>query len=238
DPVFVNVLAGVVWRNTTAEDLFDAAVANREHGEIWLMDAQGGYRSLWSEIDGEEASEPAILVRFRSSDGEPNDVAGPADLASHLEAVQDTELDPSRSLTLMRRTMAKAELGRIVVGGKVIGYGMNRPTARPGLPEEALESLKAGRLVLPIGTFGGAAHDIAVAMGLLEPLVHHDDVGPNYHETIAEIREMAPRCLEQWSTWGISSQALRLLAREDVPAAIATIAAELFDRFRTASGRA
>jgi len=160
-----------------------------------------------------------------------HDVPDAAELGRLLDERDTTQQDEARSLTLMRRTMANAELGRMLVGGKISGYGYGRQTARPGVVEEAVESMRAGRLVLPVASFGGASHDVAVAMGLVEPLLEHEEVGPNYRETLSEVRELAPGCLESWGQRGVTRDALQQLAREDVPASIAASALRLFETF-------
>ena len=72
------------------------------------------------------------------------------------------------SLTAMHRTMLKETSARVVLGGKVNGYR----GAMPGIAEEALLTLQAGKPLYVAGGFGGCARDIAETMELVKPL--HD----------------------------------------------------------------
>ena len=72
------------------------------------------------------------------------------------------------SLTAMRRTMLSETSARVVLGGKVTGY----KGSMPGIAEEALLTLQAGKPLYVAGGFGGCARDIAESMRLVEPL--HD----------------------------------------------------------------
>jgi len=232
EPVFVNVLASTTWPRFEPALLFDAAVKNGEQGVIHLMDSQGRYWTLSSQIEeGRDGPSPRTVLQLEEPglDGSVRDVATVDELAALLAERDDTQQDATRSLTLMRRTMARAEIGRLLVGGKVAGYGYGRPTARPGIVEEAIESMRAGKLVLPVAAYGGASHDIAVAMKLIDPLIERDEVGPNYRETLAEIGELLPGCLERWEQRGVELDALKELACEDVPAAIAARTLRLFE---------
>ena len=74
----------------------------------------------------------------------------------------------TESLTAMRRTMLKETSARVVLGGRVEGY----KGLMPGIAEEALMTLQAGKPLYVAGGFGGCARDIAVTMKLVEPL--HD----------------------------------------------------------------
>ena len=70
------------------------------------------------------------------------------------------------SLTAMRRTMLNETSARVVLGGKVTGY----KGSMPGIAEEALLTLQAGKPLYVAGGFGGCARDIAESMELVEPL--------------------------------------------------------------------
>lgn len=70
------------------------------------------------------------------------------------------------SLTAMRQTMLKETSARVVLGGT--GY----TGSMPGIAEEALLTLQAGKPLYVAGGFGGCARDIAESMKLVEPL--HD----------------------------------------------------------------
>ncbi|MNG01693.1 hypothetical protein D3C84_846860 [compost metagenome] len=65
----------------------------------------------------------------------------------------------------MRITMMSNSDARIVVGGRVEGY----KGTMPGVAEEALLSLRAGKPIFLVGGFGGCARDIAETLGLIQP---------------------------------------------------------------------
>ena len=72
------------------------------------------------------------------------------------------------SLTAMRRTMLEETEARVILGGRVEGY----QGTMPGIAEEALLSLEAGKPLFLLGGFGGCARDVAEALQLIPPL--HD----------------------------------------------------------------
>ena len=70
------------------------------------------------------------------------------------------------SLTAMRRTMLNETSARVVLGGRVEGY----MGSMPGIAEEALLSIQAGRPLYVVGGFGGCARDIAESLQMVEAL--------------------------------------------------------------------
>jgi hypothetical protein len=72
----------------------------------------------------------------------------------------------------------------------------NRFGARPR-PSEAcasFEEIKAGGLVLPLAAFGGAAREVAIALGLVQAdRIGYPEYGPSYHETYAALNELSRR---------------------------------------------
>lgn len=76
-----------------------------------------------------------------------------------------TEQEWADGLTSMRITMMSDSDARIVVGGRVEAY---RGTM-PGIAEEALLSLRAGKPIFLVGGFGGCTRDIAETLGLIQP---------------------------------------------------------------------
>ena len=76
------------------------------------------------------------------------------------------------ALTAMRQTMLRETSARIVLGGKVDGY----LGSMPGIAEEALLTLQAGRPLYVVGGFGGCARQVAEMLNVVEPL--HDQPRP------------------------------------------------------------
>jgi len=92
---------------------------------------------------------------------------------------------PVADLDIMREVMEDAVTARIVVGGRVAGYSGRKP----GIPQEALLALEKGHAVIPLGGFGGAARDVAIALGLMsrDQRLERTETGPGYQETLAAI---------------------------------------------------
>ncbi|HCF0147874.1 hypothetical protein ACRS57_21115 [Pseudomonas aeruginosa] len=76
-----------------------------------------------------------------------------------------TEQEWAEGLTSMRITMMSESDARIVVGGRVENY----KGTMPGIAEETLLSLRAGKPIFLVGGFGGCARDIAETLGLVPP---------------------------------------------------------------------
>lgn len=80
-----------------------------------------------------------------------------------IETYQPIEREWSDGLTAMRIAMLNATDARIVIGGRVEHY----KGIMPGIAEETLLSLKAGKPIYILGGFGGCSRDIAEALGLI-----------------------------------------------------------------------
>lgn len=111
-----------------------------------------------------------------------------------VPASLDIPLDtnPQRSLTRMRIVSAQLTQGRVVMGGKM--GTSNPPSDRymgtwPGIVEEAFATISAQKPIAVLGAFGGAARDLAIAMGLM-PETSRVPRGPQqngYDECINEV---------------------------------------------------
>jgi hypothetical protein len=64
----------------------------------------------------------------------------------------------------MRKAMAEETNARIIVGGRVGGT----VGGASGIAAEAIETLAAGKPLLPLGGLGGASRDIAATLGLID----------------------------------------------------------------------
>jgi len=107
---------------------------------------------------------------------------------SLLESAAVDRMEPGRALTAMRREMAACCPLRIQFSGKIDGYAGERP----GLMEEAIEQIRAGGIVMPLGAFGGAAREIAIALRLLDAKrTRYPKYGRNYHESFEELEGLA-----------------------------------------------
>ena len=94
--------------------------------------------------------------------------------------------------------MVRMVTGRVVMGGRM-GV-MDQPGDRyegkmPGIVEEAILTLAAGQPLVVLGAFGGAARDLAIALGLLDPSarVARGPQLPSYDQALEEVRALADR---------------------------------------------
>ncbi|HLH89989.1 MAG TPA: hypothetical protein VKX28_16170 [Xanthobacteraceae bacterium] len=132
-----------------------------------IVTANGALRTSHAEL---RSGDPAKLVAFvtdlpRASGGSQTD----------LEA--------------LRNAMEDDVTARIIIGGRVAGYG----GGRPGIPHEALLALKKHHALVALGGFGGATRDVAIALHLLDAsdALDHEEIGSGYRETLDDIAEFA-----------------------------------------------
>lgn len=101
---------------------------------------------------------------------------------------------------MARRMMSKRVHARVVMGGRMGVLSDPSDTyqgAMPGIVEEAIVTLEAGKPLVVLGAFGGAARDVAIALGLLgaEQAVprgeQNDTYGPSI-ERVASLRNRIP----------------------------------------------
>jgi hypothetical protein len=113
---------------------------------------------------------PQELVRRAQELGEHGRLVRLAPDGSDLPEVADVPPRPAEdaewgpALSAMRRRLAAETRASIVLGGAVQGYRGRMP----GIAEETLLALEAGRPVYLLGGFGGCTGDICVEMGLAE----------------------------------------------------------------------
>ena len=112
-------------------------------------------------------------------------------------------------LDAMREAMEDAATARIIIGGRVTGYA----GSRPGILQEALLALEKKHAVFPLGGFGGAARDVAIALGLMSPgdALEHKETGPGYQEMVAAVAQHAGRFRDEaagaWDDLAAASRA-------------------------------
>ncbi len=81
-------------------------------------------------------------------------------------------LDEPTALTAMRRVASHLVAARVVIGGKRGDLGAANEADRfagvmPGIYEETLTALAEGKPTVILGTYGGAARDVAIDLGLI-----------------------------------------------------------------------
>ena len=103
-------------------------------------------------------------------------VRSASQMVDFLKHVQEsTEIEPASAFSAMRLFMAADEDIRVVLGGKTHNYLGHFP----GIAEETLYSLVAGKPVIELGAFGGCAGDVAQAL-LRGTVPERDLTGPGY----------------------------------------------------------
>lgn len=167
------------------------------------------------------------------ADGTPVDPA----IGRGEEAV--AEDDPQvrrRSLTSMRRYLVDRTGARVVVGGKRHGFS----GALPGLVEESLIALEAGRPLYLAAGCGGATADIARALGVDDSAwtAGLDDAGmddPILREGCARLEAFAGSAAWSGLNNGLTSDENSLLARSRQPGEIAGLVRRGLGRLATAT---
>lgn len=123
---------------------------------------------------------------------------GADDIVSWLDAIPS--LDSVQAFSAVREAMTGISDARVVLGGKM-GL-LNDPGdlyegAMPGVVEETLLALEADLPCVPLGAFGGAARDVAIALDLLDAAqrVPRSEQSPSYApslDRVAAYRDKIP----------------------------------------------
>jgi hypothetical protein len=147
-PPFVHYLAANIWA-----PLPDAL-------ETWLS-AGAGLVEVRFMTGDDYIAVRGVDGKFVVGDGGET-LPKAADVMKWLKARAPQAAEPAPSLALMRKALGRDCDARILLGGKMFDYA----GSEPGIPAEARESIDEGAALLPLGGFGGAARDVAMAMGL------------------------------------------------------------------------
>ena len=168
-PPFVHYLAANIWAPLPAEL------------EAWLSAGAGLVEVRFMSGDS-YLTVRGVKGTFMVGSGETLPTA--ADVMTWLKARAPQAAEPALSLALMRKALGRDCDARILLGGKMF----DDAGSEPGIPAEARESIAEGAAVLPLGGFGGAARDVAMAMGLApRKLREGTPRGPGYAESMAEL---------------------------------------------------
>jgi hypothetical protein len=105
------------------------------------------------------------------------------------------EDDRPGQLTHMREVSSRMSFARIVVGGKTGDARVEGDAyvgAMPGIVEETILTLEAGRVPVVIGAYGGAALDLAIAMELLpnSAALQRGAQNPSYAPAVARAAQI------------------------------------------------
>lgn len=174
---FIHVLAPHRVAALPRESLLAHAHILGAHAELWLMGAGESVRGV-AGLDTQEVNGTRVVgVRCKELSGRPGAADGgvfatsDAGLNAKLAAVTGEAAESvagnegtAPSFSRMLRAMAELTDARIIVGGRTAKF--SGPIS--GVTEEAVATIDAGKPLLVLGAFGGAARDIAVALHLLD----------------------------------------------------------------------
>jgi len=163
---FVHFVAQHRFKATAPAMLLAHLQALAPYGEIWVTGRDGVLGAFAA------ASQQQLLVAACNGPGFDADavlnfsegVEGLIACPTYAALAADNAPESNLSFTQMRQQMAAYCHARIQVGGRSSGFS----GAISGLCEEALLTLAAGRPLIPLGGFGGASRDIAIALELLD----------------------------------------------------------------------
>lgn len=180
------------------------------------------HRKMSLEDLAKKERELGLLAEMICLDADGNEIDRSANRGSAAEPILDKELH-AKSLTALRRYMARTTQGRILLGGKRKGFS----GAYSGIVEEALMSLQyKGRLFLA-GGFGGATLDICHAIdevaGTWFPRWDATDGDPKHQDGLSQIKQQLLK--EPWLSLrnGLTLEENLRLAATHRPSEIATL---------------
>lgn len=229
---FVNYLALSVWRGIKSgrfvlspEQLFAHVQNINMMGSIQIFFPDGSSLNLTGD---DKASINARALKA----GQASEFAGGYESADALLNIyENTTFEVKaapEALTIMRRSMAMQEDARLLVGGSLQGSGRC-----PGVLEEAYESVRAGKLTLPLAAYGGAAHDAAMALGLLPngPLLTRTSsergagkpIHPGYDLVMEQLAGERQNYRDILNAHGVSFEDVLAFAATDSPPMIAEL---------------
>ncbi|ASQ04918.1 hypothetical protein GOB13_15185 [Sinorhizobium meliloti] len=97
-----------------------------------------------------------------------------------------------------RRLVSERADARVIMGGKMGILSEPADTyagAMPGIVEESIGTMEAGKPLVVLGSFGGAARDIAIALGLMDAglKVPRGEQHATYSQAISNVAKLADR---------------------------------------------
>ena len=122
----------------------------------WPVHIRQSFADLERQITELEDSAQLVCLKIDGS-------GLPIEERRSLISQAPTEQEWADGLTSMRVAMMSNSDARVVVGGGVESY----KGVMPGIAEEALLSLRAGKPIFLVGGFGGCTRDIAESLGLI-----------------------------------------------------------------------
>lgn len=147
---FTEVLFELAYRH--ASDLAEAQLINPLPWPVHIS-------RPWEELAAKAKSvAPVAHIEFLALDGSPL----PDDQRQSMTPHSPSPDEWSEGLTAMRNVVAGRADAYVLLGGQRAGY----KGKMPGIAEEALAAIRAGKPVFLLGGFGGCARDVAELIGL------------------------------------------------------------------------
>jgi hypothetical protein len=173
-PPFVHYVAAYLAQND--KDVADHLTAVAPFAEVRFVDRERGVTSLVTRGND--------LVSTFSRGGDPR-LTSLDKLPSFVAELSRGSGGQAMDLDVMRDVMEDAVSARIVIGGRVAGYA----GSKPGVLQEVLLALGKKHTLVPLGGFGGAARDAAIALGLMsrDDRLSRTKLGEGYAQTVEEI---------------------------------------------------
>lgn len=217
-PAIVHYFASSSWGDAEPEDLARHLKEIHTIAETRFCNPNGDDLAYFATEEGFRRVDPSSGETWPAR---RNEVF--AELAAMEESARSTP--PATALTAMRQTMAAETLMRVVASGRVSPDKKRASDPKrwmPGIIEEALLHARAGRIVVPLGAFGGASRDVAVALGLLpeRARVRYAEIAEMYEPALAKLAGLATVHRERVESAGLWRE-LAVLAEADDPVAIA-----------------
>ena len=163
---FVHIVAQNRWLTTTPAVRFEHLQRLAPYGEIWVTGGNGVIATFAAAA--QQRPDVAACVGCGLGASAALETGQGAAALVRMAAQAAVESAPTvtaeASFTHMRTQMAALCDARLLVGGRKTGFvGMIS-----GVCEEALRTIDAGKPVVVLGGFGGAARDVAEALGLVD----------------------------------------------------------------------
>ncbi len=209
-------------RDRIAHQVFDHVLRLGTHATVQLLDGSEIALSLEARTDPilEPPDKPPVILKTAFTQ---RAIASPEALASDGTAgpVLEKPTRPAAALRGLQEALARDCHARIVIGGRVASK-----SGASGVAQETLMSIERNHHVLVLGGFGGAALDIAVALGLTalppgfeRPESSHrneegKDVSRQYRQSIGVLTAHRDAYLDRLARAGVLEEA-KLLAGTD-----------------------
>jgi hypothetical protein len=186
----LHLLAQSELASTRFAQLAPALAGIRLFADTRVPLVDGQYLALSARRDLEADDGAGAVLKVKRGDGAVEVVRSQQELEA-LAASLPVATVP-QALQTMREAQAQVAAARVVIGGRRgdLGVAANKDVfggAMPGIYEETLIALDAGRPVVLLAAYGGATRDVAADLGLIPEERRTPMLGPT-QEGVAEAR--------------------------------------------------